>query len=92
MANDLTRNPWLIDTAGATVLHKDNVFISSIVWSGFGSAADQFVISDGRSNPIFSAKGNAGLSSIQITFAPNVHVRNLSVPVLTSGLLSIFLD
>jgi hypothetical protein len=53
MANDLTKNPWVIDTAGATSTWTGPVYIQKIRWVP-AAAGDDLVINDKNGEEIFS--------------------------------------
>ena len=38
MANDITRNPWILDSTG-TVVNTYTVYVSKIIWSGMTANA-----------------------------------------------------
>jgi hypothetical protein len=93
MANDLTGNPWIIDTPSATTVHTNVAVVNSLTWSGYTSgAADQIIVRDQRGRTIFSAVGHVDLTPIQLTFSPRIFIRSLTVPTLTTGILSVGLS
>ena len=67
MANDLTKNPWVLDTASSTSIWDGPVYINKIDWVP-AAANDDLVITDKNGGPIWSVTnaltgGRAGLES-----------------------------
>lgn len=89
MANDLTGNPWVIDTASATAVHSGLAFISGISWSNYANMADQLVIKDSRGVEIVNTTGKADLTPIIIGFGESIRVRDLTVTILDSGKVAV---
>lgn len=57
MANDITGNPWFLDTTGT--IYTDKVKIESIVWSDQVAAGDQLLIKDNNGKTILDTKASA---------------------------------
>lgn len=93
MANNLTRNPWIIDTASASAVKDSSLcaitFVTSLVWSGYVNAAHQVVIQDDQSVTLFTLQGNADMSPVVIPFDKRLPIRGLKVTTIDSGVLAI---
>ena len=90
MANDLTQNPWLIDTAGATALHANVAFVTNFVWSGYSNGAtDQCIVQDSRGRTVIAMQGLASLAPVTIAFSLRLPIRGLKVTTLSTGVLAI---
>ena len=46
MANDVTSNPWILDTAGATPITTDLIRVKGIRWVGATTAAHAAILKD----------------------------------------------
>lgn len=92
MANDLSANPWKIDTAGAGVIYGFQMKITNIIWADYTLATAQtLVIQDLNGKQIIKMV----TAATQTTAAPLQTgfigwVRGLIVPTLGSGEVSIF--
>ena len=51
MPNDLTGNPWVIDTASATPVTTDDVYLDTIRWVGATTAGHQALVKDNKPSP-----------------------------------------
>jgi hypothetical protein len=94
MANDLSGRPWVVDTASAATIHALNAYVKGIVFSGYASAADEAIITflapSGNTNVLAVLQGKPDLSPVHPDLALPIWVRNIAVPTLTSGKVSIF--
>lgn len=91
MANNLNSFPWVIDTAGATVLHPGPCIVAKISWQNYTNATHEISVTTADDIPLFQTTGDADLSPLEITFPHSVQVKGLKVPTLGSGKVLIFL-
>lgn len=95
MANDLTNNPWVIDTASATALTAMRARVTTIRWVGATDAGHTAVITNAAGKVIWA--GNAGSADhSEDAQTPGYRTRGLDtaglvVPTLGSGKLYITL-
>lgn len=87
MANDLTKNPWIVDTASATNLTDDKMRLRSIRWTG-ATAGNAATVADGAGRTIWSSLAE-GPNIPQVKDFPErgLDVAGLRVPTLASGTL-----
>jgi hypothetical protein len=67
MANNLARNPWTLDTAGATPLTTKQLRIRKLRWvvTAAGAAADDCVIQDASGRETFRFVNHDGTTQYQ---------------------------
>lgn len=87
MANDISSNPWFIDTAG--VLYKDKVKIKRLVWTQQATAGDSLVLKDINGQIIIQSK--AYQPNFNQEFAYDGWFNGLDLTTLTSGVLLVYL-
>lgn len=89
MANDLTGNPWIIDTAGANILSTDQIHIKSIRWVNATTVGHHATIQNQLGKVIWDsyASGAGYIESEMI----EQWFSGLIVPTLGSGILYILL-
>lgn len=87
MANDLTADPWIVDTAGAGVLSTNKIYIKSVRWVGGTTAGHTAVIHDQKSNIIWSSVAS-GANYVESEIIEQ-WIDGLIVPTLASGTLYI---
>jgi hypothetical protein len=94
VANDLSGRPWVVDTPSATTIHALQTYVKSIVFSGYASATDEAIVTEltaaGNTRNVCSLQGKADLSPVYFTLGAPFWCRNIAVPTLTSGQVSIF--
>lgn len=90
MANDITRTPWIIDTASATTVKSGLTYVKGFEFSGFAAAVDQCIIQDDRGINVEVFNGKPDLTPVATQYAEGVWIRNLTVPTLTSGKLTVY--
>lgn len=61
MANDITANPWKLDTPGT--VYTKQVRIMAVEWVLPTSTGDDLVITDEQDHPLITAKAEANLQS-----------------------------
>lgn len=102
MANDLTLNPLVFDTAAATVAVTSLIHISKIRWVDYNNDiadADQVIVQDKNGKPVWEARcttvgaGTTTPPGAETDFsALPLKVNGLIVTTLTHGKLYIYLD
>lgn len=93
MANKIGRTPWIIDTANANSVAPypvNPVWVTSLVFSGYGTAGAQCVVEDSR-GAIVRFVGTVDLEPITVSFPAPQPITGLKVTTLDSGQLSVFL-
>lgn len=92
MANDLTKNPWLIDTASPLVLSRDRLRLDMVMWDGAAIAVgDTFVLQDLDGRQI-TRTADTAKEGATIRFGSRFDLNGLIVPTLVNGKLTIFLS
>lgn len=94
MANQLSGNPWVIDTAAATVLLDTWADIRLIRWVGAGVIGDECSVTDQNSRVIFSSFAATAKYKDEVSFEDRqgLSVNGLIVPTLASGKVYIYFD
>lgn len=95
MANDLTNNPLVVDTADAGAILNNPVRITAIVWDSgtSGAAGDRAIVKDKNSKLKWSATlGVAKDTRNSPEFSPSLYSHGLIVPTLSNGTLLIYLE
>ena len=92
MANDLTKNPWVIDTAGATSTWTGPVYIKSMRWVP-AAAGDDLTVTDKNGNTIWTVTnaltgGVAGTLTIDLKEMPPF--QGLIVSAIGGGTLYVY--
>lgn len=71
------------------------VFVSALEFNGYASATDQAIVSAtdtaGNTFNVFVAQGKPDLSPVSTNFGKGIWIRSLTVPVLSSGFLTVYL-
>jgi len=88
MANNITANPWFIDTPGTTLIWYGKVYIKDILWNQPAAGA-ALIILDQNGNTIINTLANT--ADPMFSFGTLSWVNGLAVTVLGSGTLSIFI-
>jgi hypothetical protein len=83
MANDISRNPMVIDTVMA-VPYPHVIFIENIAWTDFG-VADSLIIKDGTGGLILDTKTTAANTSNYQNFPVKGKYHGFQVTTLTAG-------
>lgn len=91
MANDVTTNPFVLDTASSTVT-ADTVRLASIRWSGATTDAHTAVLTNTAGKVIWSTVGQkpttGAVMDVETTFPePGLNTLGLKVGALGSGKL-----
>ena len=85
MANDLTKRPWKVDTAAATVLSSDRLRVKGVRWVGATTAGHTAIIHDKNSRVVWSSVAT-GANYVESDLIEN-DWEGLIVPTLGSGIL-----
>lgn len=88
MANDLTDNPYIIDTASAAVLVAGRLRIKSIRWVGASVAGHVAEIQDSNNRVIWRSQAT-GANNVEGQIIERVWENGFRVPTLQSGTLYI---
>ena len=96
MANDLDHNPWVVDTASATLLTTEDVYLEALRWVGATVDGHQVLVKDGSGNIIFESLANGANFIDERSFGaeysgPRRVVGGIAVSTLASGKLYIHL-
>ena len=89
MANDLSANPWKIDTPGAGVIYAFPIKIVNLVWANFTTTGDQLIVQDLNGKDIINALVTTSLSTGPMPFGAMGWVRGLKVTTMTHGEITI---
>ena len=92
MANDLTNNPWVIDTAAATVLTAMRLRVRGVRWVDATTAGHKATIQNAAGKIVWDSTAAAAnnVEGDQISdFGPFPDWDGLIVPTLASGKLYI---
>ena len=93
MANDLTKNPWVIDTPSATNLTTVWTDVRGIRWVAPSSVAgNEANVQDQNGNVIFRSLATGANTSVSEAFEASrygKHINGLRVPTLDSGIIYI---
>lgn len=90
MANDLTRRPWILDTASASPVKTGITFTTGFVFRDYaGGAASSATIKDSRGIVIAHLIGQAGNINVgEVWFVPQA-VKDLTLATLTDGIIEV---
>ena len=89
MANNLTSNPWVIDTPGVTVLFKTDVFVEHMEFVDYSVQGSQCVVQDRFGKTVWKALGAADLEEVRSGKIGEIY--GLVVPTLqNSGILRVY--
>lgn len=92
MANDLTKNPWFVDTASGTNLTDNEVVLSKIECVGDASTSgDAAIVANGTGRTITRFRANGANFKDEVMFAAGPGIASarhtgLRVPTLTTGM------
>ena len=86
MANNITANPWYIDTVG--IVWHGKVYIKELIWNK-PTAGDALIIIDDNGNTIINTVANA--ADPMFAFGTLSWVNGFHVTTMASGTLSVFI-
>ena len=91
MANDLTKNPWVVDTAGSAAILTDFAEVRSIQWIGATTAGHEAIVQDQSGQVIWRRLAQGANQNFDTEFEGRRGrlVNGLLVPTLASGTLYI---
>jgi hypothetical protein len=92
MANDISANPWSIDTASATAIWTGNIWIDRLVWHEPTTAGDALEVTDSNGKTIWSKYALAGGSGMDYDLKVDSVFNGLIVPTMSSGTLYVYLE
>jgi formylmethanofuran dehydrogenase subunit D len=88
MANDISSNPWYVDTAGTIYTNKTK--LKTILWNEAASVGDQLLVKDTNGKIIVNTRCN------QVNYPQPIVVdgwfNGIVVTTLTSGTLMFYLE
>jgi hypothetical protein len=94
MANDVTRNPWVLDTVGivwGTVAQPLPARIGQIEFAGYSVDTDTCEVQDLDSKTIWIGNGAADLETVRSGKIGWSH-RGLKVSTLTAGKVYVYIE
>lgn len=91
MANDLTQNPYVLDTAAAITVGTTPVSIMGFVFRAT-NATNSVVIHDNNGNLLLTLSAPANNECVVVMFPEPLIVRGLTINAITNGILHIFLS
>jgi hypothetical protein len=93
MANDLTKNPWRVDTPGASVLAADRIYVKGVRWVGATTAGHEAIIQDKNNRNVWRSLA-AGANNVESDLIESIpgYWDGMKVPTLGSGELYITYD
>jgi hypothetical protein len=92
MSNDLTQNPWVVDTASATPITSDAVRVAKFRWVGGTTAGHECKITNAAGTAILFSSFAAGANHVdeQTHEIHTLFAAGLAVPTLASGKVYIY--
>jgi hypothetical protein len=88
VANDLSANPWKLDTAGAGTIYSFPIKITNIIWANYTTTGDALVIRDKNGKDIVNALITTSLGG-QISFGAIGWVEGIALITITHGEVTI---
>lgn len=73
MANNLTSNPWVIDTPGAALLFAGDVYVEHFEFAGYAAQGNQVQVTDRFGKVVWLATGAGDLSEVRSAKVDKVH-------------------
>ena len=93
MANDVTNNPWVLDTAG--VITTEDMYVGKLRWVGGTTAGHTAVVHDKNSKVEYEALAVGANNLDEIDFSGEVSsaklFRGFDLETLSSGKLYVYL-
>ena len=90
MANDLTQNPFILDTPGTAILYRPDICSCHFEWARYASQADNVAIQNRFGKVIWEATGRADLSLVESFTIEWVH--GIALTILTAGRVRVFFE
>ena len=91
MANDIGGNPWKIDTASATAIYNDKVWIQKLVWHEPTTAGHVLSVTDKDGKVIWDKTALAGGAGLDYELEVEGAFDGLIVPTMSSGTLYVYI-
>lgn len=91
MANNVSTNPWILDTVTAGVILPTNMKIKHIEFTGYNLATDTCQVQDGNGNIIWQGNGAADFQEVRSGAVGWVH-SGLRLSQISSGVVRVYLD
>lgn len=89
MANDLTDNPWILDTASANVIWPHKIFVDNMEFAEYTADTDTATIKDKNGRVIVAFNGDADLSIARTgKIGP---ISGLILATLTAGKVRVYI-
>lgn len=89
MANDISANPWKLDTAGAGTIYQFPVKIKNIIWANFTTTGDVLLIRDKNGKDIVNALVTTSLGIPSMSFGSFDWVEGIALITITHGEVTI---
>ena len=89
MANNISANPWTVDTASTALVWAGRIYIKELIWNK-ATAGTALVIKDQNGNVIIDTVANA--ADPMFAFGTLGWVNGMAVTTLASGTLSVFIN
>ncbi len=83
MANSMTTNPWVVDTAGASILFTPDVEVRHFEYTGYAAQGSNVTVQDRFGKNIWVGLGAADQEEVRS--GPIGWVHGISVPTLQNG-------
>jgi hypothetical protein len=90
MGNQLATNPWVFDTAGASIVYQNDIYAAHFEWAGYNAQADNVKIKDRFGKIVWEATGKADLSLVESFTLEWLH--GLVIDTLTAGRVRLFFE
>lgn len=89
MSNVCDGNPWVLDTAGATVLTRARIKVTGVRWVGATTAGHRVVLTDAEGDRIWSSEAS-GANYVE-AYDPRGErlYTGLVMPTLDSGIVEV---
>ena len=83
MANSLGSNPWVIDTASASVICSTDVAVRHFEFAGYAVQGNNCIVQDRNGKTVWAATGAADLEEVRS--GPVGQIYGIVVPTLEGG-------
>lgn len=90
MANDVTGNPWILDTPSTNLVWTGNIKVSHIEFFDYAADGDNATLTDAAGRFIARLNGNAALETERTGNISWVY-NGLKLTVLTAGKVAVYL-
>lgn len=90
MSNNLTGNPYIVDTAG--IISSAPVFVKRMVWQEPAAAAEDLTVKDSEGKVLWDENSHAGGTGISIEQEMEIDCNGITVETIDSGMLYIYYE